>query len=119
VQDTDQPLRLASARISTVSRSLSGAPESPSHTIDELDPIGPSTAREPYLDHTKTHRTEATVRAHYYRTRYIVDWCDENGVDNLNDLTGRDLHEFRLWHMEHRDINQVTLRQHLCTSGSS
>ena len=85
------------------------------HNRDELDPILPSTARDLYLEHKKTHCTEATVRAHYYRTRYIVDWCDENDVENLNDLTGRDLHEFRLWHMENRDINQLTLRQHLCT----
>jgi hypothetical protein len=44
-----------------------------------------------------------------------VDWCDEEGIDNLNELTGRDLHEFRLWHMERGNINQVTLRQHMCT----
>lgn len=82
---------------------------------DQLEPIDPSTARELYLDHKATHCAEATVRAHHYRTKHIVDWCDENGIDNLNDLTGRNLHEFRLWHMERDDINQLTLRQHMCT----
>ena len=84
------------------------------HT-DNLEPIDPSTARELYLDHKATHCTEATVQSHHYRTRHIVNWCEENGIDNLNDLTGRDLHEFRLWHMEEHDINQMSLRQHMCT----
>jgi len=85
------------------------------HNRDELDPIDPGTARELYLDHKKTHCTEATVTGHYYRTQHIVNWCEENGINNLNDLTGRDLHEFRLWHMERNDIKQITLRQHMCT----
>lgn len=82
---------------------------------DQLEPIEPSTARELYLDHKATHCTEATVRGHHYRTRRIVEWCEQNGIDNLNHLTGRDLHEFRLWHMERGDIKQITLRQHMCT----
>lgn len=80
-----------------------------------LEPIDPHTARELYLDYKKTCCTEATVRGHHYRTHHLVTWCGEQGIDNLNDLTGRDLHEFRLWHMERGDINQLTLRQHMCT----
>ena len=82
---------------------------------DELEPIDPRTARELYLDHKATHCTESTVQAHHYRTKHIIDWCDENDIDNLNELTGRDLHQFRLWHMDRGDINKVTLRQHMCT----
>ena len=81
----------------------------------DLEPINPSTARELYLDHKATHCTEATVQGHHYRTKHIVAWCEENGIDNLNDLTGRHLHQFRLWHMEEHDINQLSLRQHMCT----
>jgi len=81
----------------------------------DLEPIDPRTARELYLDHKKTYCSQATVQSHHYRTKLIVNWCDEQGIDNLNELSGRDLHEFRLWHMERGDINQVTLRQHMCT----
>ena len=55
------------------------------------------------------------MQGHHYRTKHIVAWCEENGIDNLNDLTGRHLHQFRLWHMEEHDINQLSLRQHMCT----
>lgn len=82
---------------------------------DSLEPIDPSTARELYLNHKKTFCSEATVQAHHYRTKHIVNWCAQQGVHNLNDLTVRNLHEFRLWHMERGDINRVTLRQHMCT----
>jgi hypothetical protein len=49
----------------------------------DLEPIDPSTARELYLDHKATHCTEATVQGHRYRTKHIVAWCEENGIDNL------------------------------------
>jgi len=78
-----------------------------------LEPIEPRTARELFLDHKKTHCTDATVRAHSYRTGAFIDWCDEQEIKNLNELTGRDLHQFRLWHKEQRDINQLTLHQHM------
>lgn len=81
---------------------------------DDLEPIDPHTARELYLDHKKTFCTEATVQAHHYRTNHIVNWCDEQGIDNPNEFSGRDRHEFRLWHMDRGNINQVTLRQHMC-----
>lgn len=67
---------------------------------DDLEPIDLSTARKHYLDHKKTYCSEATVQAHHYRTKHIAKWCDEEGIDDLNELTGRNLHEFRLWHMD-------------------
>lgn len=82
---------------------------------NDLEPIDPRTARELYLDHKKTYCFEATVQAHHYRTKHIVEWCEEQDIDNLNELTGRDLHEFRLWIMDRGNINQVTLRQRMCT----
>jgi site-specific recombinase XerD len=59
----------------------------------DLDPIEPATAQELYLDHKAAHCAEKTVRSHGYRTNFFVQWCRENGIDDLNDLTGRHLHE--------------------------
>jgi len=78
-----------------------------------LEPIEPRKARELYLDHKRTAYTEATVRDHSYQTESLVEWCEENGVDNLNDLTGRDIQELRLWRKEAGDINVLTLNKYM------
>jgi site-specific recombinase XerD len=66
----------------------------PAHDNHDLDPIEPSTAQQLYLDHKAAHCAEKTVRSHGYRLNFFVQWCQENGIDNLNDLTGRYLHEY-------------------------
>ena len=78
-----------------------------------LDPIEPRKAQELYLDHKATACTDATVRNHRYQTEKLVEWCEENGVDNLNNLTGRDLQELRLWRKEAGDINVLSLNKYM------
>ena len=80
--------------------------------LHDLEPIDPSTARELYLDHKATHCTEATVRGHHYRTKHIVAWCEENGIDNLNELTGRHLNIFLLQFLSDL-LNGNVIKSHL------
>lgn len=75
-----------------------------------LEPIEPRTAQKLFLDHKATSCAEATVQGHEYRTNHFVEWCDEQGIDNLNNLTGRDLQRYRLWRQEGGDLNKVSLR---------
>lgn len=82
---------------------------------DELDPIDPPTAQELYLDHKETHCAAATLQNHRYRTNHFVRWCDEAGIDNLNDLTGRSIHEYRLWRKNDGDLNAVTVSGQMST----
>ncbi|MFC4436481.1 MULTISPECIES: DUF7342 family protein [Natrialbaceae] len=58
---------------------------------------------------------EWTVRGHRYRTNHFVRWCDEKDIDNMNDLTGRHVHEYRLWRKEDGDLNTVSLQTQMCT----
>ena len=44
-----------------------------------------------------------------------MEWCGENDVNNLNELTGRNLQEIRLWRKEVGDINLLTLNNHMST----
>lgn len=39
---------------------------------------------------------EATIQAHRCRPKQFVDWCEADGIDNLNDITGRDIHRLRV-----------------------
>lgn len=80
-----------------------------------LEPIDPSTARKLYLEHKRTEAAPRTVESHTYRTSHFVRWCDEVGIDDMNVLSGRDLHKFRLWRKEDGDLNAVSLRTQMST----
>jgi site-specific recombinase XerD len=75
-----------------------------------LEPIEPVTAQELYLDHKANQCSEKTVRSHEYRTNFFVTWCAEHGIDNMNDLSGRDIHKYRLWRKEEGGLNKVSMQ---------
>lgn len=77
---------------------------------NDLEPLDPTTAQELFLDHKAMDCTKATVRNRRYHTNNFLDWCAEAGIDNLNDLSGRDIQRFRLWRNETADLSKVTLR---------
>ncbi|AXR81447.1 tyrosine-type recombinase/integrase [Natrarchaeobaculum sulfurireducens] len=85
------------------------------HNRTGLEPIEPRTAKKLYLREKATEASESTVKAHDYRLRHFVRWCDEKGIDNLNDLTGRLLKEYRLWRTEEGDLNKVTVKTQMDT----
>jgi integrase len=81
----------------------------------DLEPIEPGTAQELFLDHKATDCTDSTVRNHRYRLNPFVRWCGEEEIDNLNELTGRDLQRYRLWRKEDGDLSKLTLRMQMST----
>lgn len=80
---------------------------------DELEPMDPESAVELYLEHKATNCTESTVRNHKYQMKHFLRWCGKEGVDNLNDLSGRDLQSQRVWLSNERDLTALTLRNYL------
>lgn len=62
-----------------------------------LDPIKPEDAVELYLTDKTTESAEQTVRSHRSRLGFFLKWCVKEEIDNMNDLSGRDLHDFRVW----------------------
>mgnify|MGYP000194574002 FL=1 len=77
-----------------------------------IEPITPRRAKELYLE-DRTDLSDTSKQNHGYRVERFVEWCEENDLDNLNDLTGRDLHEFKVWRAQ--DVNNVTLQNQLGT----
>lgn len=84
-------------------------------SANDLEPIDPSTAQQLYLDHKASHCAKRTVDGHRYRTNHFVRWCDQNGIDNMNDLSGRDIHQFRLWRKEDGELNKVSVQTQMST----
>jgi len=73
-----------------------------------LEPIEPEAALELFLKDKEAELADASIKSHDYRLRHFVRWCHEQGIENLNTLTGRQLHEYRLWQRDDGDLNKVS-----------
>lgn len=65
--------------------------------MSKLQPLGPQEAVELYLDSREAELSAKSLENQKYRLRSFVEWCDEREIGNVNDLSGRDLHQFRVW----------------------
>lgn len=85
--------------------------------MDDLEPITADEALELYLNHRRREVATSTLRSHKSRLGHFVHWCDqEKELDNLNELTGRLLHEFRLWRRNYDgEIKPVTEKTQMDT----
>lgn len=81
----------------------------------ELEHIAPAEAKEMYLAQRRDEVAESTLQAHHYRLKPFVQWCESTSLTNLNTLSARDLHKYRLHRKEKDDLNKVTLRTQLST----
>ncbi len=63
---------------------------------EELDPMSPEEAVDKYFDVRDFDRS-GTVNTQRSSLNYFIRWCEREGIDNMNDLTGRDLTNYRVW----------------------
>lgn len=77
-----------------------------------MEPIEPEAALELYLKDKKQESSASTIRSHRSRLGHFIEWCEEEGIDNMNDLTARKAHEYRVWRRNagDRDPNNVTMK---------
>lgn len=58
-----------------------------------LEPISPKEAVEQYLEQRQTDLSELSLQNHGYRLTRFLEWCDETGFENMNDIFGKKLME--------------------------
>jgi site-specific recombinase XerD len=80
-----------------------------------LEPIDPETAVELYLADREAEVAKATLYSHSSRLGHFVRWCDEESIDNLNELSGRSLHAYRLWRRHEGDLAPATEKTQMDT----
>jgi len=80
---------------------------------DNLEPLDPETAVELFIDHKSMNCTESTVRNHRYRMKHFLRWCDEREIQNLNELSGRDIQNYRLWLSQNDNLSALTIKNQL------
>lgn len=70
---------------------------------DALEPIEPSDALELFIDKRRSNnRSPSTITSNRSHLGIFVDWLEAQGITNMNDLTGRDVFQYRQ-QREHED----------------
>lgn len=78
-----------------------------------LEPISPEEAVEQYLEHRQTDLSELSLQNHGYRLNRFLEWCEKAGVEDMNRVTGRTIHEYKV--VRSKEVNPVTLKTQLTT----
>ncbi|WP_137284179.1 tyrosine-type recombinase/integrase [Halorussus salinisoli] len=50
-----------------------------------------------YLEHRETELSPESISSYRYRLNYFLDWCDQNDIDDISDITPRDIHDYKSW----------------------
>lgn len=74
-----------------------------------LEPITPQAAEDMYLDERREDATYATRRSISDGVDLFVEWCESVGIDNMNDVQGRQLREFKTWCQETSENKKISL----------
>ncbi|WP_255151768.1 tyrosine-type recombinase/integrase [Halorarius halobius] len=75
--------------------------------MTELQPINPESAVEMYLNERQSELADKTLENITGHLRAFCEWCESEEIDDLTELTGRRLHDYRIWRQE--GIAQTTL----------
>ncbi|EMA25403.1 tyrosine-type recombinase/integrase [Haloarcula amylolytica] len=80
-----------------------------------LDPLDPPTAKQMYLDERRQEVADATLQSHEYRLKQFVQWCIDDGIDNMNEISGRDIHRFRVKRRNKDELATASMKSQLAT----
>lgn len=82
----------------------------------ELEAIRPTRAVEMYIRSRENELAQATIYSHRSRLNHFTEWFDtETEYEHVRELSGIDIHEYRLWRREHGDPGKVTMKTQIDT----
>jgi len=74
----------------------------------------PREAWSRFVDRKRVETTEQSVEAYFYRLRLFVEWCEDQGIDRVDELSGWHLAEYETARRG-RDISPLTLDKEMGT----
>lgn len=81
---------------------------------DRVPDLSPREAMERWLSKQRVDKAEATVSTYHYQTKLFVEWCEDNAITDVGELTGWDLESYETSRREH-GVGAVTLNKELGT----
>lgn len=82
---------------------------------NNLQPITPDEALNLYLDSRENELAESTLDSHQYRLQFFIEWCQTEGIENLNSLTGRHLQQYINHRRKDGNLNTVSVKTYCDT----
>lgn len=79
-----------------------------------LEPIAPHEAAQMWLDRQMAERADSTIQSYTYRLEPFVEWCELEGIEDLNELTSRDVFRYES-HRRKEDLAISTLNNQIGT----
>ncbi|SEW24817.1 tyrosine-type recombinase/integrase [Natrinema salifodinae] len=101
------------AKEEAANQRVARALQEPTMRDTDLQPLTPEDAKERYLRSLEDDKADSTIQAREYKLRHFIRWCNNNGVDNLNTLNGRDIEDYKHWRKKDGDLNKTTLRSQM------
>lgn len=87
--------------------------DAPNSRGQALEPLAPARAKSLYIKSRKDELAERSLELHDKHVGSFVEFCDANAIENMNEVTARTVHEYRLEIGE--DYQQSTLSIYLST----
>jgi len=81
---------------------------------DRVPDLSPREAFERWLNKLRVDKSDATVSSYHYRLKLFIEWCEDQGIVEIGELTGWDLETFET-HRRQQDIELVTLNKEMLT----
>lgn len=83
--------------------------------VQDLRPTTPEEAVEDYIIEMETVEDLAasTVDRYQRELKHFLRFCEEMGIDNMNDLNRGDLHDYKRWLHQQNDYEKVTIKNYL------
>lgn len=75
--------------------------------------MSPERAVERHLKERKPEVSASTLQNNRYALKRFVEWTDEAGLDDISELDGFHIHDFKIHRREEDGINETTLRNNL------
>jgi len=77
--------------------------------------IVPEEAVDLYLRDREPEVTESTYRNHKYHLKRFLEWCGVADFDDMSEMDGKRIYEYKIHRRNEGDVNEVTLSNQLST----